>query len=290
LTNVMPAFNEEASLNAVISDLKLFAMQNGFKIIIVNDASIDNTKNIIDSNADTQTVKAIHHKLNKGYGGAIKTGILHANTDYVVTIDADGQHRKEDILKVYEAMKSFDADMVVGGRDNQKSSSRIRGFGKAIIRLFVRLMIKVPVKDINSGMKMYKTDIAKKMIRLAPNGMAFSDVITIGFVYFGYYVEEIPIKVNRRIAGKSTVNYYTAIETIREILFIAIIFVPYRFFTFLSLFVMLITFSWAVPFLILGKGVTNAAAIGFFLCIILWSLGIIAQLISGIRKDLLEFN
>ena len=196
VTIVIPAYNEGKSLPQVLEALKSFAASNGFKIIIVNDGSSDNTSLVINGFADNHILSVLHHKQNRGYGAAIKTGIRAATTPYVITVDADGQHRPEDILNLYNSIRETDADLVVGGRTHQKDASLFRGIGKAIIRLFVRVMIKVSIHDINSGMKIYRTALAQKFIRLAPDTMAFSDIMTISFVYFGCHVLEVPIKIN----------------------------------------------------------------------------------------------
>ncbi len=288
LTIIVPAYNEAENLQQVLMPLKEFVIQNNFKIIVVNDGSTDNSKQQIDQFMPDNNFRAVHHKINRGYGAAIKTGIRLADTRYVITIDADGQHRIEDILRLYHEMKESDADLIVGSRFRQKSSTISRGMGKSLIRLFVRILIKVPVYDINSGIKIYKTSLAKKYIRLAPDTMAFSDVMTIVFVYFKRFVKEVPITINERINGKSTINYKTGLTTLKEILFIATTFAPYKFFTLLAFCILLITLAWGIPFIFLGKGITSATASGILVSVLLWCLGVIAQLISGIRKDLIE--
>lgn len=287
LTIVIPAYNEGESLPQVLAQLKTFAASNEFKIIIVNDGSTDNTHSVINGFAHNDQLSVLHHKQNRGYGAAIKTGIRAANTPYVITVDADGQHRTEDILNLYNTIRQADADLVVGGRSHQKDASFLRGIGKAVIRLFVRVMIKVSIHDINSGMKIYRTPLAQKFIRLAPDTMAFSDIMTISFVYFGCHVLEVPITINARIAGRSTISYKTAMDTIKEIVFIATVFAPYKFFSFLSGMVLVATLLWGVPFILAGKGFTSGTVSGILVAVLLWSLGVIAHLISGIRKDLI---
>jgi glycosyltransferase involved in cell wall biosynthesis len=254
---------------------------------MVNDGSKDNTQEIV-SRFINESVIMIRHKINKGYGAAIKTGIKAATTTYVITVDADGQHRKEDILKLYNEIRKTDADLIVGGRLDQKNSTFMRGMGKSVIRFLVRLLIRVQVHDINSGMKIYRTDLAQKYLRLAPNNMAFSDVMTITFVHFGKYVLEVPIKINKRISGKSTINYKTGLNTLTEVLFIATVFAPYKFFTMISMIIFVVSLGWGLSFILAGKGFTTATIGGVLVAVLLWSLGVIAQLISGIRKDLIE--
>ena len=81
LTIVVPAYNEGDSLISYLNELIEFCAENSFRLVIVNDGSKDNTKEILDSNSDTRNIlKIIHHKVNKGYGGAIKSGIVAGRT------------------------------------------------------------------------------------------------------------------------------------------------------------------------------------------------------------------
>lgn len=288
VTIIIPAYNEAENLQQVLAQMKEFAIENNFKVIIVNDGSTDNSMDLINQFADNSNFKAIHHKTNLGYGAAIKTAIRASDTTYVITIDADGQHSITDILKLYNEIKKRDADLIIGSRYRQKSSTVSRGIGKSIIRSFVRILIKVPVYDINSGMKIYKTALAKKYIRLTPDTMAFSDIITIVFVYFNGFVKEVPISINERANGKSTINYRTGLITLKEILFIATTFAPFKFFTLMASIILVFTLCWGIPFIYMGRGITSGTASGILVSVLLWSLGVIAQLISGIRKDLIE--
>lgn len=276
LTIVIPTYNEEPCLETVLSDLKGFAHVHNFKIIIVDDGSTDGSREIIKRFINNETISCVYHKINQGYGAAIKTGIRSVTTRFVITVDADGQHMTNDIFNLWENIKESDADMIVGGRINERDGTFMRSFGKSTIRWFVNFLIKVPVHDINSGMKIYRADLAKKYIRLAPDTMAFSDIITIVFIYFGRYVKEVPININKRIAGTSSINYKTGVDTLKEIMFIATVFAPYKFFSMLAGIILIISLTWGIPFIFLGKGVTSATASGILVSLLLWSLGVIA--------------
>lgn len=286
LTVVVPIYNEAESLPAVLNHLITFCKENEFELLLVNDGSKDETKNIINSLNAREEFHVIHHQINRGYGAALKSGILGTTTEFVITVDADGQHRCEDILNLYTKIRETGADMIVGGRKGPLNGSFMRAIGKGIIRFFVRVMITVSIHDINSGMKIYQTSLAKKFLRLAPNTMAFSDIMAITFIYFGCYVVEVPIQINNRVAGKSTINYKTALDTIKEILFIATVFAPYRFFSWLAASILGITLLWGIPFILAGKGFTSGTVSGILIAVLLWTLGVIAHLISGVRKDL----
>jgi glycosyltransferase involved in cell wall biosynthesis len=231
-------------------------------------------------------VRILHHKLNKGYGAAIKTGLVACHTEYAVTIDADGQHSLADIDKLYGLIIARDADMVVGSRKNSKTGSYYRGLGKFFIRGLAKILMTVPIHDLNSGMKIYRNDLAKKYIHMAPDTMSFSDIITLIFLNNRHLVLEEPIIVTDRKLGISKIGIETAFQTVMEIINIVILFNPMKIFLPLSLLCFIITAVWAVPLLLQGHGLSIGSLLGVILGILLFLLGLIAEQLSLIRRNL----
>jgi glycosyltransferase involved in cell wall biosynthesis len=286
LSIIMPIYNEEESLVKHLPKLVEFCKEHSFDLILVNDGSRDNSGKLI-TEVNSDKVFPVHNKLNKGYGGAIKEGIKKATTDYVITIDADGQHSLDDVLKLYELAKERDADMIVGTR-NINSSGIYRQFGKWLLRKFARSLMKVPIEDLNSGMKIYRTDLAKKYIPLCSNSMAFSDMIALIFISQRHSVTEAPISIAARENGKSTINTLTAFETLKEILNIVILFNPMKVFFPISVIVLLISLAWGIPFVIEGHGVSVGAMLGVVSAMLLFFMGLLAEQLSMIRKASIE--
>ncbi len=245
LSIVIPAYNEEASIDKFLPGLLEYANNHNYSVIIVNDGSKDKTKSILENYTD-KALTVIHHKVNKGYGGAIKTGIEHSKSKYIITIDADGQHVIEEITKLHELIISSDADMIVGNR-GLETKSYYRNIGKWIIRKIARILMPLNIEDINSGMKIYDAVLAKKYMKLCPDTMAYSDIILLTFINQRHLVIETPIQIKPRIAGESTIGINTAIDTVREILNIVILFNPMRIFLPVSMFFIIISLIWAAP-------------------------------------------
>lgn len=285
LTIVIPCYNEELSLPATIPPLLEFAAKSGYKVIVVNDGSGDRSKAILEglihSGANQQL---IHHKVNKGYGGALKTGIAAADTEFVITIDADGQHQLPDVTALLEHIRSTDADMVIGCRGSS-GSSFFRNTGKWIIRKVAAVLIPNNISDLNSGMKIYRRNYAQKYLPLCPDSMAFSDVIALVFINQKHLVKELNIHVSDRVAGKSTIGINTAFETLSEILNIVMLFNPMRLFVPLALFLTCISLLWGLPILIKGKGLSVGALLGFVLGFLCFIIGLLAEQLSQIRKQ-----
>jgi len=285
LSVIIPAFNEAENLKVILPPLIALCNQKSWDIVIVNDGSKDNTKEVLGSYQLSDRFNVIHHKLNKGYGAAIKSGIMACETEYVITIDADGQHRIEDIENLFKRIKADDADMVVGSRKGTKSASYSRGVGKSFIRKLAKILMNVPIYDINSGMKIYRTELAQKYLYLAPDTMSFSDIITLIFINNRHLVLEEPIIITGRMKGKSTIKIETAFHTVMEIINIVILFNPMKIFLPLSIIAFLIGLITGIPILIKGQGVTTGSALGITAGIIFFLLGLIAELLALIRRN-----
>lgn len=281
ITIIVPCFNEEQNLPKVITKISEYISINACYVIFVNDGSMDATKEILESIANPK-IKILNHSMNRGYGGAIKSGIDACVTKYCVTIDGDGQHDLMDIDKLLKVMEVEDADLVVGNRGG-RGSTNFRNFGKWIIKKITAAFIEMPIRDLNSGMKFYKTKIVQSLLKWTPNDMSYSEIITLLHSHFRYKVVECEINIFNREAGESTINYKTAIRTVKEILFIIINFFPFRFFGYIGGFLIFIGAVWSIPFLLAGKGLTIGA--GFLL-----SFGLLVILQGVILQTLTRFK
>lgn len=288
LTVVVPIYNEADSLEAFLAELLPACRQNGWKLILVNDGSTDGSKAILDAHRHEPFIEVIHHKINRGYGGALKSGLARAATSHVVTIDGDGQHSVADIQTLFRFALDTDADLVVGNRGAWKSANRYRELGKRLIRAFTRLLLPLPIYDLNSGFKLYRTELVQTYLPLCPNTMAFSDVIALIFINQRNLVVEHPITVRQRRGGKSTITTYTAVDTLLEIINIAMLFNPIRIFLPLALVFISFGIIWGTPFFLMGRGVSVGSMLAIVTGLLSLFIGLIASQLSAIRMSLLH--
>ena len=281
LSIVIPAFNEEENLIMRLPSILDFCASNNYKVLVVNDGSTDNTKKCLESSKQNKNLKIINHKVNKGYGAALKSGLANVETTYAITIDADGQHKLDDINKLYNTIIKNNADLVIGKRPKSRG---YRSFGKSLIKIIAKKLIDFKINDLNSGMKIYKTQIVKKYLKLCPDSMAFSDVIALLFLSQKHYVIEVDISIKPREKGQSKINLKTAFETIYEILNIIMLINPIKIFLPISVFFILFGILWGFPILLSNKGVSVGASMLILIGIISFLLGLIAQQISLLRK------
>jgi len=188
----IPAFNEEKNIASIITKL----MNITDSIIVCNDGSSDLTSEI----AEKMGAAVINHKKNLGYGAAIRSIFLKAKElegDILVTFDADGQHRIEDIENVTTPIINQEAELVIGSRfldDSEKEVPQYRKVGIKVITKITNASIKEKITDSQSGFRAY----SKKVIdELNPSefGMGISTEILIKASSKNFKIIEVPIKI-----------------------------------------------------------------------------------------------
>lgn len=285
LSLIIPCYNEAEVLPLVLPKITSFCQERGCDLILVNDGSKDATGMIIAQAARNHGfAKVIHHKLNRGYGGALKSGLKASRTEYSVFMDADGQHLLSDVDNLHKRIVKEDADMIVGSRKGQPGN-KFRSLGKAIIRFIAKLMMTVPIYDINSGMKIFRTELGQKYLHLYPDSMAFSDIICLVFLHNRHLVLEEPISIQSRKGGKSTIGIQTAFQTIMEIINIVTMFNPLKLFLPVAALMFCFGLAWGARFVILGRGVSIGSSMLLIMSVVVFLLGLIAEQLAAIRRN-----
>ncbi len=189
----IPAFNEEKNIASII--LKLKKITN--KIIVCDDGSKDLTGNIAKELGAT----VITHEKNLGYGAGIRSIFLKAkemNVEILVTFDADGQHRIEDVEKIITPLKNNSADIVIGSRfldkNDTKEVPRYRKIGIKAITKLTNSSLNEKLTDSQSGLRGYNQKVLQA-ITPSEQGMGVSTEILIKSNIKNFKIVEIPIKV-----------------------------------------------------------------------------------------------
>lgn len=286
LSVVVPCYNEAENIPVVFPPLLVFARERGWRVIAVDDGSRDDTRaQLLKMKEDAPHLSVLHHKLNRGYGAATKTGLRAVETEFAVTIDADGQHRLEDVEKCFRRIVETDADLVVGERINNESGG-YRALGKWVIRMFASLLLSLPVRDLNSGMKCYRMSESVPYLDLCPDTMAFSDVILLLMVNDRKLVSRTEIEVAPRRAGKSTIGTRTALVTLAEILNLAILLRPMTTFFRISLIFFLLGLGWGAYIYFRARIINSASVMLIMLSAVSFILGLLGEQLAQIRKTL----
>ena len=207
---VIPCFNESRAIESTIRDIFSHLKQHESQftdVIVINDGSKDGSKELLDQLAadlQSEPFRVVHHSRNLGYGAALKTGIRRSNADLICITDADGTYPNHRIPELITS--AFQHDMVVGARTGEDVDySTIRSIPKLILVPWVSFLCGSNVPDMNSGLRVFRRDLAMKFLSLLPDGFSFTTTITICMLRNRHDVLFVPISYTKRI-GKSHIK------------------------------------------------------------------------------------
>lgn len=275
---VIPAYNEEESVGAVVRELRGY---NGeWEIIVVDDGSQDKTAEV----ARKERARVLCHPYNIGYGAALKTGIRAAIHDTIVLMDADGQHKDfQDIDRLLEHIDTH--DMVVGARSAESHQSFFRRPGKWLLGKIANYLTKKDIPDLNSGFRAFRKEVVINYLPLLPNQFSFSTTLTVLMLSEGNTIEYIPIKTYKR-TGKSTVRFFRdGFGTILLMLRMIMLFNPLRVFIPFSIILFIIGTLRLFTGLYEGKDYTITSILGILSAVIVFFIGLLADQLASLRKD-----
>lgn len=286
LSVIIPAYNEEEAIEQTIKNLKkeLGNLNLDYEIIVVNDGSTDKTKGILEN---IKGIKLINHHHNRGYGAALKTGIKEAKSDNLLFFDADGQHKTEHIPELIKHTDDF--DMVAGARIGYKGPL-IRQPGKKLLQWLANYLSKQKIPDINCGFRIVKKEPILKFTHLLCDGLSFSTTAILLFLTEGLSVKYVPITINKRKGGKSTVRPKHALDTLIVILRTILLSSPLRVFLPTSGILFLLGIVSFVIDIIQSYHATlnigDVTILFFIASLLVFFFGLLADQLAAIRKEL----
>ena len=273
---ILPAKNEADSLKKLLPDI--FELFPEAELLVINDGSSDETAQV----AKNAGARVISHPYSMGNGAAIKTGARNANGDILVFMDADGQHRPEDISKLLSKI-SEGYDMAVGARQLDTHASIFRRFANIGYNRLASLMTGHEIDDLTSGFRAARARHFRKFLYLLPNGFSYPTTSTMAFFRSGLAVTYIPIRARQR-DGKSHIRIFRdGIKFLIIILKIGTLFSPMRFFLPISalLFAIGLTY-YSYTFINFGR-FTNMSALLFVSSLLTFLIGIVSEQISSLH-------
>lgn len=196
---IIPAYNEAKSIGKVLDNLK------GHDVLVINDASTDNTRNI----AESKGFKCISHEKNKGYCGALVTGYQYAlkhDYDYVVQMDADGQHDTCNIEPLMNEIAKAEYDIILGSRFLKDSNSYKTGFlhrlGYKYFSLLVKMLTGKTIKDASTGLQALNKKAYSYCIQHFDTKYPDANYL-VHMLLHGFKIKEVPATMHERISGIS---------------------------------------------------------------------------------------
>ncbi len=278
---VLPARNEASSLRVLLP--RILELMPAAEIIVVDDGSEDDTRTVCAE----FPIKVISHAYPKGNGAAVKSGARAAHGDLLIFMDADGQHKPEDIPALLEKFAEG-YDMVVGARQSGSHAGAHRAVANDLFSRFATWMVQQPVEDLTSGFRMVKADKFRKFLYLLPNGFSYPTTITMSFFRAGFSVAYLPINTPRRATGKSHIRpVRDGVRFMLIIIKIGTLYSPQKLFLPISAGFLLTGLGYYLYTYLAAGRFTNMSALLFISAIFTFLIGIVSEQISALHyKDI----
>ena len=200
---LVPVYNEEKMVASTISEIKaVMNKQNKkYEIIVIDDGSSDKSLSIMKR---IKGLNVIVNQYNLGYGASLKKGLSAAKGEWIIISDADGTYPIKSIPDLLKDVPEY--DMVVGSRVGGKCGVPFfRRPAKWFLNNLTSYIVGRKIPDLNSGLRVFRRDMAMRYFNLYPSGFSLTSTITMAALSHDYAVKYVPINYFKRV-GKSSIN------------------------------------------------------------------------------------
>ena len=274
---IIPAFNERESIAEVIGILREAAAWH--EIIVVDDGSTDGT----GERAAAAGATVVRHAYNIGNGAAVKNGIRRATGEFVLIVDADGQHPPQDALRLVEKLGQY--DLVIGARSIATQATQARRAGNGALNRLASYLTGREIPDLTSGFRGARASGLREFLHLLPNGFSTPTTTTLAFLKGGYSVTFEPIHARQR-SGQSKIRLARDGAKFLIIIFKMItLFSPLRIFMPISLVSFVAGAAYAVWTIATQQHVTNSSVLLILFAVVVFLVGLVSEQISALRFE-----
>lgn len=278
---VVPAFNEEQAITKTVAEIKAFMAEHPrqYELIVVDDGSSDGTAD----KARSAGAKVIRHRNNRGYGAALKSGVLASEGNVVVFFDADNQFEAADIEKLLAAVG--DCHAAFGRRISGSYAPFSRKGGKKLLGIMANYLARTKIPDLNCGLRAIRREVLLDHLHLLPDGFSASTTTTLVLIKGGFDVVFVPIRVKKRI-GKSTVRpLKDGMETALLVIRLTTLLDPFRVFGPVSVLLFLFGVGWGLRYFLMGRGLSSASLFLLVSSVMIFFFGLLADQVSSLRRE-----
>jgi glycosyltransferase involved in cell wall biosynthesis len=223
---IIPAYDEEAAVRGQVENVRRVLTSQGIvhEIIVVDDGSHDRT---VEEAVKSQA-RVLRHPINRGYGAALKTGILAAKYDTIVITDADGTYPAEEIPNLVAKLEA--ADMIVGARTGSEVHiPAIRRPAKKFLGWLAACIAGQAIPDLNSGLRAFRRECVRQYFSILSNRFSFTTTVTLALLADDYHVAYHPINYYQRV-GRSKITSRHFMDFTILVLRMAMLFQPLKVF------------------------------------------------------------
>ncbi len=269
--------NEADAIGNVVSQLRAAAAWR--EIIVVDDGSADETA----ARAREAGACLVRHPYNKGNGAAVKSGIRRASGDFVLIIDADGQHPPEDAQRIVARLGEY--DLVIGARAATTHATTARRAGNALLNGLASYLTSRPIPDLTSGFRGARTECLREFVHLLPNGFSTPTTTTLAFIKAGYNVAFEPVHARQR-AGRSKIRLARdGARFLLILLKIVTLFSPLRIFLPVSAFSFCAGAIYGFWNIAMTGKIPNGSVVLILFAVIVFLVGLVSEQITSLRFE-----
>ena len=270
---ILPARNEAKSLALLLPRIQTLFPEA--EIVVVDDGSEDNTASI----CNVPDITYVRLPNSHGNGAAIKAGARVAKGDIFIFMDADGQHRAEDITGLLNGLEEG-YDMVVGSRGKSYNSSMIRYLGNKFYNILASWVTGHRIIDLTSGFRAINAAKFLDFLSILPNGFSAPTTITMAFFRAGYSVKYLPVDVKKDV-GESHINIFKdGIRFVLIIFRITVLYSPLKIFFPLSVFFFTSGVIYYIYTYLTQERFTNMSALLLTTSVLIFLIGLLAEQIT----------
>ncbi len=233
---IIPAYNEEGAVAKVVQSVRGRLKKAGmdFEILVVDDGSTDRTS----QEARKAGARLVSMGENRGYGASLKAGIRQSRHNLIAIMDADGTYPPEELPELIRLVQT--ADMAVGARIKPLAAIPfLRRFPKWVLGKWANYLAERKIPDLNSGLRVFRKNIAARYEGLFPNGFSFTTTLTLALECHGYIVKYHPINYRVRIGSSKIRPFQDTINFFSLVLRVVMYFKPLKIFIPLSAMILL---------------------------------------------------
>jgi glycosyltransferase involved in cell wall biosynthesis len=274
---IIPAFNEEQAIGRVVHALRSAAQWQ--EILVVDDASRDKTA---DAAAAAGAI-VLRHPYNKGNGAAVKTGLRRAAGEFILIVDADGQHRPSDATTLLSFLDRF--ELVVGARSAATQASWSRRLGNGLLNALAGYLAGRQIPDLTSGFRAAHRERVLEFIHLIPNRFSTPTTTTLAFIKAGYAVKFVPIDAEQRTGVSKIRLGPDGAKFMLILLRVTTIFSPLRVFAPIVALTFSVGALYALWTLVTQSHITNSSVLLLLLSVLMLLVGLVSEQIASLRSE-----